>query len=236
MSSGSYFTIYRKHSNNKLDNKALNALKNEYFLANKDGIFYADSKRSDADMKNEIPVLMEANYKAKRSVEEADKPTSIYYDANGIMHEKLLDFNFGSAFTCLKEHFGLSPYCFSKMSVLISKSEAKKILQAVEYVLSECYDKKFEDILDNEYVKIFGEGYSLFDRRFKASKDPIYIDKDGHGYTVNFNDYRYDAETSENDDDMKFNLSRTKACILAFLNAEECTWDGEELVLAYSAW
>ena len=38
------------------------------------------------------------------------------------------------------------------------------------------------------------------------------------------------------DDDIKFSLSRTKACLLAFLDAEEGTWDSEELVLEYTAY
>ena len=91
-------------------------------------------------------------------------------------------------------------------------------------------------MLDNEFVKILGEGYSLCDNRFKESKNPIYIDKEGRGYTVNFGDSVYEAETSESDDVVKFNLCRTRACLLAFLNAEESTWDGEELVLEYSAY
>lgn len=39
MSSGSYFTIYKKNSKVKASDEVLNALKNEYFLSNKKDVF-----------------------------------------------------------------------------------------------------------------------------------------------------------------------------------------------------
>ena len=102
--------------------------------------------------------------------------------------------------------------------------------------MSEYYDKTFERILNNEYVPLFGDGYSLYDNRFKSNKDPIYIDKDGENYTLSFRDYCSDREVEESDNDVRFNLNRTKACLLAFLNAEENSYDNEELILEYSAY
>lgn len=229
MSSGSYFTLYRKCTKVKASSEVLDALKNEYFLANKKDLF-AGNKDDKA-----LPLLLHAGFKADFAALEENK-TDVYYSEDGTKHVRLLDFHFGSTFTALKEHFNLDPYRVNQTSIFISKADAKKILQAIEYILSEDYDKKFEKILDNEFVKILGEGYSLFDNRFKESKNPIYIDKEGRGYTVNFGDSVYEAEISESDDDVKFNLCRTRACLLAFLNAEESTWDGEELVLEYSAY
>ena len=231
MSSGSYFTLYRKCTKVKASSEVLDALKNEYFLASKKDLF-AGSQDGKA-----LPLLLYAGFKADFAEREAeDNKIDVYYSEDGTKHVRLLDFHFGSAFTALKEHFNLDPYRVNQTSIFISKADAKKILQAIEYILSEDYDKKFEKILDNEFVKILGEGYSCFDNRFKSSKDPIYMDKEGRGYTVNFCDSVYEAETSESDDDVKFNLCRTRACLLAFLNAEESTWDGEELVLEYSAY
>ena len=231
MSSGSYFTLYRKCTKVKASSEVLDALKNEYFLSNKKDLF-AGNQDDKA-----LPVLLYAGFKADFAEREAEEnKTDVYYSEDGTKHVKLLDFHFNSTFTALKEHFNLDPYRISHQSIFISKSDAKKILQAIDYILGEDYDKKFEKILDNEFVKILGEGYSCFDNRFKSSKDPIYIDKEGHGYTVNFCDSAYEAETSESDDDVKSNLCRTRACLLAFLNAEESTWDGEELILEYSAY
>lgn len=237
MSRGSYFTLYRKHSKIKLDEKALNDLKNEYFQANKDGIFYSSKDRSDDDMKKDIPLVMDSSYKAKCSLEDSEKHSNDYYDRDGILHIKLLEFSFGSMFTCLKEHFNLNPYSFASSSTLISKHEAAKMLQAIEYILAEEYDKKFEKILGNEYVIVFGDGYSPFDNRFKNAHSPIYIDKESDGsYTMCFSDYAYDAEMSENDEDIRICLGRAKACLLAYLNADELSWNGEDLVLEYSVY
>ena len=231
MSSGSYFTLYRKCTKVKASSEVLDALKNEYFLASKKDLF-AGSQDGKA-----LPLLLYAGFKADFAEREAeDNKIDVYYSEDGTKHVKLLDFHFNSAFTALKEHFNLDPYRISHQSTFISKSDAQKILQAIEYILGEDYDKKFENILNNEFVKILGEGYSCFDNRFKSSKDPIYIDKEGCGYTVNFGDRVYEAETSESDDDVKSNLCRTRACLLAFLNAEESTLDGEELVLEHSAY
>ena len=231
MSSGSYFTLYRKCTKVKASSEVLDTLKNEYFLANKKDLF-AGNKDDKA-----LPLLLHVGFKADFTAPKAeDNKTDVYYSEDGTKYVKLLDFHFNSTFTALKEHFNLDPYRVNQTSIFVSKADAKKILQAIEYILSEDYDKKFEKILDNEFVKILGEGYSCFDNRFKESKNPIYIDKEGHGYTVNFGDSVYEAETSESDDDVKFNLYHTRACLLAFLNAEESTWDGEELVLEYSAY
>ena len=231
MSSGSYFTLYRKCTKVKASSEVLDALKNEYFLSNKKDLF-AGNQDDKA-----LPVLLYAGFKADFAEREAEEnKTDVYYSEDGTKHVKLLDFHFNSTFMALKEHFSLDPYRISHRSIFISKADAHKILQAIDYILGEDYDKKFENILNNEFVKILGEGYSCFDNRFKSSKDPIYIDKEGRGYTINFGDSVYEAETSESDDYVKSNLCRTKACLLAFLNAEESTWDGEELVLEYSAY
>lgn len=230
MSSESYFTLYRKYSKVKASSEELDALKNEYFLANKKNLFTGNQDDKA------LPLLLYAGFKANFAAGESEEnKTDIYYSKDGTKHVRLLDFHFCSTFTALKEHFNLDPYRVNQQSIFISKADAKNILQAIEYILDGEYDKKFEKILNNEYVDILGKGYSLFDNRFKASKDPIYIDKEGHGYTVNFNDCIYDAETSESDEYANFNLCRTRACLLAFLNAEESTWDDEELVLEYSA-
>ncbi len=236
MSSGSYFTIYRKKSNCRASQEVLAALKNEYFLSNKSSCLCKDSTDED-EMKKDIPLFMDSEFKSKPSYDEDSKKTSIYYDKDGIVHEKLLDFHFGSAFTCLREHFALNPYKLSQSSVVVSKADAEKMLQAIEYVLSEEYSKKFESVLNNEYVKMFGDGYTPFDNRFKTAHRPIYVDKDGDdGYTVSFNDQLLDDESTEFDDGIKFHLCIARACLLAYLNAEVYSYRGEELVLEYSAY
>lgn len=231
MSSGSYFTLYRKNTRECVASSVVDALKNEYYLSNKKGIF--GDKQDEDVLKKDIPVLMHSDFKAD-SIDTGK--SDIYYDAEGYEHKLLLEFHFGSVFTCLKEHFRLNPYKFSESSVLVSKAEAAKILQAVEYVIGEEYSKKFEDVLGNEYVSLLGESYTPFESRFRSTKTPIYIDKEGHSYVVNFGDYCSDREVIESDNDIKYNLGKLRACLLAFLNAEECSYNGEELVLEYTAY
>ena len=152
------------------------------------------------------------------------------------MHDKLLEFHFGSSFTALKDKFRTNAYVFSESSVLISRSEAEKMLQAVEYILSENYSREFEDILNNEYVDLLGNGFSRFDDRFIKSRDKMYVEKDCDGWTVSFGDYQWDVETHECDEEIKSNLKRVRTCLRAFLDAECCSWDGHELVLEYSTY
>lgn len=233
MSSGSYFILYRKHLKNTVSNDTIDALKHEYFLANKRDLFGAS--RTDDDLAKDIPLLMPSTYKYSDGPIE-DLSTYEYYDADGYRYDKLLEFHFGSSFSCLKKQFNLDPYRFSSRSVLLSKSEIEKMLQAIEYILSRKYSREFEHILNNEYVEMFGNGYSVFDNRFKAYDQPIYIDKDGENYSVSFHDHQIDAEIAENDSDIEYNLNKSKACFLAFLNAECYSWENEELVLEYSAY
>ena len=233
MSSGSYFTIYRKHTDKLVDGSVIEFVKHEYYLSNKNGL---SNDKDDDNLKKDMPLLMCAGHKANHEYDPEGNKLNIYYDANGYAYDKLLEFHFCSTFTCLKEHFHLNPYKFSEQSIFISRCEAEKMLQAIEYLLSECYDKTFERILNNEYVSLFGDGYSPYDNRFKSHKDPIYIDKDGENYTLSFRDYCSDREVEESDNDVRFNLNRTKACLLAFLNAEENSYDNEELILEYSAY
>ena len=142
MSSGSYFTLYRKCTKVKASSEVLDALKNEYSLANKKDLF-AGNKDDKA-----LPLLLHAGFKADFAALEAEeKKTDVYYSEDGTKHVRLLDSHFGSAFTALKEHFNLDHYRISHQSIFISKSDAKKILQAIEYILGEDYDKKFEKIL-----------------------------------------------------------------------------------------
>lgn len=235
MSRGSYFTLYRKRKNDKVSAEIIETLKNEYFEFNKKSFF--NDNQDNEMLKMDIPLLMHSTFKAKCiEIDELNKESKLYYDIDGISYDKLLDFHFCSSFGCLIDRFRLDPYHFKNNSIFISKDEASKMLQAIEYVLSEDYSKKFESILNNEYVEIFGDGYSMFDDRFKKSSNPVYIDQDDTGYVMTFNDSGLDREVEECDNDIRFNLNRAKACLQAYLNAEEYAYDGEELVLEYSTY
>lgn len=181
MSSGSYFTIYRKCIDSKLELDKLNALKNEYQKSN--NTFFSTSSTNIDD----IPLLMHECFSADANVDSPSNKNK-YYDLNGVLHEKLLEFHFCSTFSCLKDKFNLNPYKFKESSVFISRVEAKHMLQAINYILNEKYDKTFENILDNEYVDIFGNGYSLYDDHFSNAHEIIYVDKNKDNYAITFGD------------------------------------------------
>lgn len=233
MSSGSYFTIYRKHVDKVASKETIDALKEEYFKSNKNGLFGPSSK-SDDELRDDIPVIMDASFKSER--DESDSKNNIFYDKDGITYEKLLDFHFISTFSCLKEEWRMNAYSFKEASRIVSKDEVEKILQAIKYVLGEKYDKHFEDVLSNEYVNLFGEEYSPFVNRFKKSKLPLYIDKEGHSYKVTRGDDGFEAEIADSDASAKWNMEHAKACLEAFIHAESHPWNNEELVLEYSAY
>lgn len=235
MSSGSYFTLYRKNERDKVGQDVIKALEEEYYKSNKDGLFRS---KDDNALREDIPMLMCSSFAAMHGIEEKNANGSkfVFYDKDGIRYDKLLEFSFCSTFSGLKEKLGLDPYSYRRASKIISKDEAEKILQAIEYVLSGNYSKKLESILRNEYVEVLGNGYSPFDKRFNKVPSSVYIDKDGDGYIVNFGDERIAAEVAEEDDGIEFSLNRAKTALLAFLDADEDTYDGEHLVLEYTAY
>ena len=230
MSSGSYFTIYRKHKSAVAPAEQLNALKEEYKKAD-EGLFGTSKKNDSAG----LPVLMHESYSAT-PVPYDENENMRYYDSDGHLHEKLLEFHFGSSFTALKEHLSLNAYKFKDSAVLISRETAEKMLQAVNYVLSKNYSKAFEDVLDNEYADVFGNGYSPFDYRFSKRGKKLYIDKCSEGYTVSLGDEQLDRETAECDSEAEFSLKRVRSCLQAFLDAESNEWENVELVLEYSVY
>lgn len=229
MSSGSYFTIYRKHSKKQAPAEEIDRLKEEYRKSNYSSVSTSAGKNED-----DFPVLMHASF--KNELQEDDEECNTYYDKDGFIYDKLLEFHFGSSFTCLKDKFRTNPYVFSDSALIISKTEAEKMLQAVDYVLSEKYSKDTEDILNNEYVERFGSGLSSFDDRFMKHRDRVYIDKEGHGWTLSFGDPQFDAEIAECDADARFNLKRMHSCLRAFVDAESNEYSGNELVLEYSVY
>lgn len=235
MSSGSYFTLYRKNEKAKVGQDVIKALEEEYYKSNKDGLF---NNKDDNALRADIPMLMCSSFTAADDIGEKNANGSkfVFYDKDGIRYDKLLEFSFCSTFSGLKKKLDLDPYSYKRASKIISKDEAKKILQAIEYVLSGNYSKKFESILRNEYIEALGNGYSPFDKRFNKVPNSVYIDKEGDGYIVNFGDALSDAEAAEEDDGMEFSLNQAKTALLAFLDADEDTYDGEHLVLEYTAY
>ena len=58
------------------------------------------------------------------------------------------------------------------------------MVQAINYILAENYDKQFERILDNEYLEAFNDLYPPFNDRFNQIDEEYY----------NSNEYKYQCE------------------------------------------
>lgn len=231
MSSGSYMTIYRKLRKNVVSKDRLDAIREEYYKSNKGTCFSTD--KNEESLRADVPVLLEDGFNAEQS---CGGQSQLFYDKDGIEHFKLLSFHFSSSFTCLKEHWNLNPYTRSQASIIVSAKDAKDLLQAAKYVLSGEYSKKFEEILSNDYVELLGEDYPPFARRFRKAAEPIYIEREEQNFKVVRGDYGFEDEEADCASYAKYSLETLVACLEAFVRAECYDFDGEELVLEYSAY
>lgn len=232
MSSGSNLAIYRKFTTNKVDEAIFDAIKAEYSKFNKENHHLFSSEKNEED----FPILFDASFKYNDISDIPDDGTNFYCDKDRNKYVKLLNFHFCSDFTALKRHFGLDPYHFKDEAIFISKNEAKRMLQAIEYLLNGQWSKKFEDILRNEYVEVFGENYPSFNDRFKKRSKTIYVDKNDDGWTISNGDYVADAEIEECDECTIVHLKTFKAALSAFLESDDYSFDKQELILHYSVY
>lgn len=234
MASGSYFTIYRK-LNKSVPNETLDKIKNEYFESNKANLF--DSSKPENELKEDIPLFLDPTFKST-SIDDGNSNYIYYNSDDGKEYLQLLTFDFISTFSCLKEHWDLNPYSYKRATKVVSKVEAAAMLQAIKYVLGGKYSQEFEDILSNEYVDLFGNGYSPYDNRFKAhDNSPVYFDRnDDDGFIITKGDDGIAAEIAESDADAKWNLEHTKIALETYLHASEYCSNDNGLVLTYTAW
>ena len=158
MSSGSYFLILRNdgsvYSNQEFDQ----ILKlNEVWLKN-------DFSEKDFIL-DEIQEFQKVNQNLYVSVKSKKK----YF--------LILESWFGSNFSCLTEEFNMNSYNkWGEHEFTIEN--AKKIIQAIDYILSLKYSRDFELILDNYYLDIFKELYSPFYNRFIKDKNEKITDEE----------------------------------------------------------
>lgn len=168
---GSYFYILRRSENNKVfSKKAFNKIIEEK------GWLYDDFKQEKLDIKDIQTYQLLNDFKCL-SIE------------NKTEYDILLQAHFTSNFTCLIEQFNMNAY--NKFGEkIISLATAKQMLQAINYILSLNYSRQTELILNNYFIDVFEDLYSLFYNRYlNTSKECIdiqeqlsYNDKDGLYY------------------------------------------------------
>lgn len=132
----------------------------------------------------------------------------------GKTYTRTLEFTFSSSFGSLVERFNLNPYDPSHSLVTIDSEMAKQMLKAVEYLLLKKYDSDIEEVLDNEYIEIFGECIKEYcDYQYRR-------------------EFPNDSEYVSDDDDDRYALINFRTVLRAFLD----TYDNSNLLLTYEAW
>jgi hypothetical protein len=92
---------------------------------------------------------------------------------NGKTYSELLNVHFNSVFKSLIEEFNMNPY--NKTSqIILNYNITSKMIQAINYILSNNYNKDFEKILDNYYLKVFEDLYPDFYNRFNNNFEEYY--------------------------------------------------------------
>ena len=71
------------------------------------------------------------------------------------VYDELGKYDFISGFTALKEYYNLGSY--NNNELIISLNTAKEMKIAIDYILSRDYSLKTEDLLDNSFIRVFGE-------------------------------------------------------------------------------
>lgn len=132
----------------------------------------------------------------------------------GKTYTRVLEFTFTSSFGELVEGLHLNPYDPSHSLVTIGTEMARQMLKAIEYLLLKKYDSDIEEVLDNEYIEVFGEC-------IKEYRD--------HQYRKKFPN---DTEYVSDDEDDRYALINFRTVLRAFLD----TYDNSNLLLTYEAW
>lgn len=126
----------------------------------------------------------------------------IYIDTiNKIKYTELFNLHFISTFSYLKEYWNMSEFNNNPQKV-INTNIAKLLLQAIDYILSENYNKQFENILNNQYVNVLASDY------------PPY-----YKFVHNENSYNNEDEFWENE--TISHLTRMKIIINTFLEIKD---------------
>lgn len=281
MSRGSTFTLYRAYNDFKISDKWRSKLLAAYHDFNKKhdwGCSLSDDlpenernkilAEKEARWTEDVPLVMNldfnADYSFDREKEYGDdvekyrnkKYTNFVLRDDNRFCDKLLEWDFGSSFDCLIEHYHLNYYDFQNSAVIIKKEDAKEMLSAIEYLLGGKWDDSIEIAMNNPWIKIFSDGGNcdsywkyVYRHRFDAKKKTFKFSDGGVEVTVKVptnnskkskddeDDEAYLAELSESNDTAEFFMRNTANALRAFLESDNWSYGNEtELVLVYSAW
>jgi len=126
---------------------------------------------------------------------------------NRTEYDILLEAHFTSGFNCLIQEFNMNAY--NKYGEkIITLPTAKEMVQAINYILSLKYSRQTELILNNYYINVFEDLYSLFYRRYS-------------NYKAENEDEDFQNETIEDDKEGIYYLKKLKTTLDTYILLEQ---------------
>lgn len=215
MSSGSYFTLYRKYTTCKISSDELNKLIKMYVDENKNKLF--GENRTEKEISKDIPIILNPFFETKKSIcdKTVDKnDRSIISQRNmfnkilakdGSYLDELLVWYFNSSFTCLKNEWNMNSYQWSNSKKIIDIPMAEFMLQGCNYLLNGNWSDEFERILNNKWINIFAKGDDI----------------NSYWKYIFRNDKKSLKEIdNENNEEIEIQLSQVKNALETFLTSE----------------
>ena len=206
MAAGSYFVLLRSINENEQyeDEYKVEDFKIKYIEKNnfsKSGNFYINEF-------HKYPLKVDFDF-------DEDKTYKWVSIRNRKIYDQIFKFNFISGYTTLKDEFNLDS--FKNNELVIDVNMANDIKLAIDYLLSRDYSLKFEDILNNYFIDLFGKllpSYESFKSNEEICEDSNIFENEG-----------------------RYFLKKTKVLMDAFLYMEkEDSLNELEYKLVYQVW
>ena len=133
----------------------------------------------------------------------------------------LASFFFGRCFSSLREYYNLNTSKISTCTAFISKEDARRILQAIKYLLSGNFSDEVEDLLDNEFIKVLGENYPKWSMRKFKDELRFYVDKNGEdSWSITLGDPEGKRDEVEENSSEEHMLKKLECCLQSALDIE----------------
>ena len=236
MSSGSYFTLYRKYKTAASKEEIADIVKRYVQEGKENGL----TSKTDEELAADLPLVLDPKIGIKESV--YDEQTKSWKDVRDysiagrranylkILREdnsyldELLTWNFNSSFTCLKDEWSMQAYTWSGSQHVIDKNTATLMLQACNYLLSGNWSDEVERILDNKWIKIFADGNdccSYWKYVYRNNKKAL-----------------REIENDEDSSEVEWQLSQMNLALEAFVKTDPEWLDDDRIehMLVYTAW
>ena len=255
MSRGTTLTLYKKY-NLKMDSTEFKSVVRKYAEDNKKHDYSCGKKKPISEYAKDIPLVLERNPFQDRSVYDEktgtwkdnrpesnienlkDKVVGHVDSRDGMYCSSLMEWSFGSSFDCLVNHFNIGSGGLRGSVIEISVADARKMLEAINYILGGNWDDKVATGMNNPYIYVFTEGYncdSYWKYRCRNRVTPsktFKIKKDGYDITIKCpksdakksdDDIASEFEINESNEAIESSLDTFRNGLLAFLRSN--SWD-----------